>query len=49
VMPGVDSDSTLLYGPEIKFYAMRIKTDKTLGRAWEICGLVVTGRVCQGG
>jgi uncharacterized FAD-dependent dehydrogenase len=31
VMPGVDSDSTLLYGPEIKFYAMRIKTDKTLG------------------
>jgi uncharacterized FAD-dependent dehydrogenase len=30
VMPGVDSDSTLLYGPEIKFYAMRIKTDKTL-------------------
>lgn len=31
VMPGVDSDSTLIYGPEIKFYAMRVKTDKTLG------------------
>ncbi|MCX6653866.1 MAG: FAD-dependent oxidoreductase [Candidatus Bathyarchaeota archaeon] len=35
VTPGdismADSDSTLLYGPEIKFYAMRIKTDKTLG------------------
>jgi hypothetical protein len=31
VMPGVDSDSTLIYGPEIKFYAMRVKTDRTLG------------------
>ena len=30
VMPGINSDSTLLYGPEIKFYAMRITTDKTL-------------------
>jgi len=30
VMPGINSDSTLLYGPEIKFYAMRIATDKTL-------------------
>jgi len=30
VMPGINSDSTLLYGPEIKFYAMRIKTDKQL-------------------
>jgi uncharacterized FAD-dependent dehydrogenase len=30
VMPGINSDSTLLYGPEIKFYAMRIKTDKHL-------------------
>jgi uncharacterized FAD-dependent dehydrogenase len=30
VMPGVDSDSTLLYAPEIKFYAMRVKTDKKL-------------------
>ena len=30
VMPGVNSDSTLLYAPEIKFYAMRIKTDNSL-------------------
>jgi uncharacterized FAD-dependent dehydrogenase len=30
VMPGIDSDSTLLYGPEIKFYAMRISTDNHL-------------------
>jgi uncharacterized FAD-dependent dehydrogenase len=30
VMPGISSDSTLLYGPEIKFYAMRIATDKQL-------------------
>jgi uncharacterized FAD-dependent dehydrogenase len=30
VIPGVDSDSTLLYAPEIKFYAMRIKTNKML-------------------
>jgi uncharacterized FAD-dependent dehydrogenase len=30
VMPGINSDSTLLYGPEIKFYAMRITTDKQL-------------------
>ncbi len=30
VMPGIDSDSTLLYGPEIKFYAMRIETDNQL-------------------
>jgi uncharacterized FAD-dependent dehydrogenase len=30
VMPGINSDSTLLYGPEIKFYAMRIKTDNQL-------------------
>ena len=30
VMPGINSDSTLLYGPEIKFYAMRIATDKNL-------------------
>jgi len=30
VMPGVYSDSTLLYAPEIKFYAMRIKTDGRL-------------------
>jgi uncharacterized FAD-dependent dehydrogenase len=30
VIPGIDVDSTLLYAPEIKFYAMRIKTDKEL-------------------
>jgi uncharacterized FAD-dependent dehydrogenase len=30
VMPGINSDSTLLYGPEIKFYAMRIQTDERL-------------------
>jgi uncharacterized FAD-dependent dehydrogenase len=30
VMPGINSDSTLLYGPEIKFYAMRIATDQHL-------------------
>jgi hypothetical protein len=30
VMPGINSDSTLLYGPEIKFYAMRIATDRQL-------------------
>jgi len=30
VIPGVDSDSTLLYAPEIKFYAMRVKTNKML-------------------
>ena len=30
VMPGVNSDSTLLYAPEIKFYAMRIETDRSL-------------------
>ena len=30
VMPGINSDSTLLYGPEIKFYAMRIATDRHL-------------------
>jgi len=29
-IPGIDSDSTLLYAPEIKFYAMRIKTNKNL-------------------
>ncbi len=27
IIPGVMSDSTLLYAPEIKFYAMRIKVD----------------------
>ncbi|MGD2142525.1 MAG: NAD(P)-binding protein [Candidatus Bathyarchaeota archaeon] len=30
VIPGVNSASTLLYAPEIKFYAMRIETDRHL-------------------
>jgi uncharacterized FAD-dependent dehydrogenase len=30
VIPGVGSDSTLLYAPEIKFYSMRIETNKDL-------------------
>ncbi|MFP3950987.1 MAG: NAD(P)/FAD-dependent oxidoreductase [Candidatus Bathyarchaeia archaeon] len=30
VMPGINTDSTLVYAPEIKFYAMRIKTDDDL-------------------
>jgi len=30
IIPGVASDSTLLYAPEIKFYAMRIKVDKNM-------------------
>ena len=30
IIPGVASDSTLLYAPEIKFYAMKIKTDRCM-------------------
>ncbi len=30
VIPGVASDSTLLYAPEIKFYAMRLQVDSSL-------------------
>jgi uncharacterized FAD-dependent dehydrogenase len=30
IIPGVMSDSTLLYAPEIKFYAMRIKVDENM-------------------
>jgi len=30
VIPGVDADSTLIYAPEIKFYAMRTLTDRHL-------------------
>ncbi len=41
VMPGIDSDSTLLYAPEIKFYAMRIRTDGSLRTA--IPNLYVAG------
>lgn len=41
VMPGVSSDSTLLYAPEIKFYAMRIHTNRQLRTA--IPNLYVAG------
>lgn len=41
VIPGVNSDSTLIYAPEIKFYAMRIQTDKHLRTA--IPNLFVAG------
>jgi len=30
VMPGVASDSTLLYAPEVKFYSMKVNTDNHL-------------------
>jgi uncharacterized FAD-dependent dehydrogenase len=30
VIPGISADTTLLYAPEIKFYAMRIETDNRL-------------------
>ena len=30
IIPGVASDSTLLYAPEIKFYAMRVKVDENM-------------------
>ena len=30
VVPGVASDSTLLYAPEVKFYAMKIKVDRNM-------------------
>jgi len=30
VIPGVDEDSTLLYAPEIKYYATRFKTDSRM-------------------
>ena len=30
VIPGIGSDSTLLYAPEIKFYSMRLETNKNL-------------------
>lgn len=41
VMPGIDADSTLVYAPEIKFYAMRIKTDDDLRTS--ISNLYVAG------
>jgi hypothetical protein len=30
VIPGVASDSTLLYAPEIKFYAMQVEVGKNM-------------------
>jgi len=30
IIPGIAGDSTLLYAPEIKFYAMRVETDNEL-------------------
>jgi hypothetical protein len=30
VIPGVASDSTLLYVPEVKFYSMRIQVDRDM-------------------
>ena len=31
IIPGVTSDSTLLYAPEVKFYAMHLNADRQLG------------------
>ncbi len=41
IIPGIFSDSTLLYAPEMKLYAMRIKTNKNLQT--EIPNLFVAG------
>ncbi len=41
VIPGVASDSTLLYAPEIKLYAMRLELDKNLKT--KIDGLYAAG------
>ena len=41
VAPGINSESTLLYAPEIKFYAMRVVTDRRLRTA--IPNLFVAG------
>jgi hypothetical protein len=30
IIPGVDSDCTLLYAPEVKFYSLKIDVDKTM-------------------
>lgn len=42
VLPGIAADSTLLYAPEIKFYALRIRTDKRL-RSLDIENLYIAG------
>ncbi|MFH1054770.1 MAG: FAD-dependent oxidoreductase, partial [Candidatus Altiarchaeota archaeon] len=41
VIPGVNSDSTFLYAPEIKFYSMRVEVDK--GMRTSIRGLYAAG------
>lgn len=41
VVPGVANDETLLYAPEIKFFATQIETDNTLQTA--VAGLHVAG------
>ena len=41
VVPGVSNDETLLYAPEIKFFATQIETDNNLETA--IKGLFVAG------
>ena len=41
VIPGIASDSTLLYAPEIKLYAMRVEVDN--GMQTRIDGLYVAG------
>ena len=40
-MPGISNDSTLLYGPEIKFFSVKVKTDKQLRT--NVKGLSVAG------
>jgi uncharacterized FAD-dependent dehydrogenase len=41
VLPGVASDSTLLYAPEIKLYAMRLEMNKNMKT--RIAGLYAAG------
>jgi hypothetical protein len=41
IVPGVNSDSTLLYAPEIKFYAREIEVDEKMQT--NICNLFVAG------
>ena len=41
VIPGVASDSTLIYAPEIKLYAMRVDVDS--GMRTMVDGLYVAG------
>ncbi|MBU0980813.1 MAG: FAD-dependent oxidoreductase [Nanoarchaeota archaeon] len=41
LIPGIANDSTLLYGPEIKFFSVRVKTEKNL--ATQVKGLFVAG------